>query len=255
MLSHRLATIKKQGESTEERQMISPMQFLHENGVIHRDLKPSNIVFDSNGCPKIVDFGLIKRIEDDSDFSSAATHVGTAFYSAPEMQGLFPNKKLDYVADVYSLGVILYELITGSCEPPKNDARPGRVNRMVNGSLDQICLGCLQVNPDRRYDVPRLLKAIERYRQGLYPVPVRYPQVYPKVQLGDHEINVVRVLGGDVVGRWGRPFTIESVTDWMLELLQLSGLSHTAIYSLYQSLIHEYPNQINEINRRLCKRK
>lgn len=191
------------------KQIATGLAYLHENGFVHRDIKPENILFDDQGVPKIADFGLAKVESEDREFSTAATVVGSRGYASPEMQGQIPGARLDYTSDVYSLGVILFELLTGTLPPVNDDWRPSRMNRMIDGKIDQICLGCLQHDPNRRYTIAKLLNAIEMLSQGRFPAPVFGKYEYPKVHLGNIVLNVTKILGGDGHTRYKYPDGIE----------------------------------------------
>jgi serine/threonine-protein kinase len=91
------------------------MQYAHDRGVVHRDLKPANVLLAADGTPKVTDFGLAKRLEQDSGQTQAGTVLGTPSYMAPE-QALGNTAKVGPRADVYALGAMLYDLLTG--RPP-----------------------------------------------------------------------------------------------------------------------------------------
>ena len=91
------------------------VQFAHEHGIIHRDLKPANILVDQNGQPRITDFGLAKRLEDGGGQTTTGRIMGTPSYMSPE-QAAGKTEQIGPQTDVYSLGAILYELLTG--RPP-----------------------------------------------------------------------------------------------------------------------------------------
>lgn len=112
------------------------LQHAHQHGVIHRDLKPSNILIDALGQPRIVDFGLAKRCDDASGTLISATHeiMGTLPYMAPEQAG-GATERIDTRTDVYALGVILYELLTGRYPYP------------VEGPLPEVCRHIVETPP------------------------------------------------------------------------------------------------------------
>jgi serine/threonine protein kinase len=139
------------------------MHAAHQAGVLHRDLKPDNILLTSDGSPKISDFGLAKRL--DAEISQTATGMvmGTPSYMAPE-QAEGRSKEVGVAADVYALGAILYEVLTGrppfraatllaTLEQVKHDepVPPSRLSSQVPRDLETICLKCLHKEPARRY--------------------------------------------------------------------------------------------------------
>jgi serine/threonine-protein kinase len=135
----------------------------HQRGFLHRDLKPSNILLDAQGQPYVTDFGLARRVERESGLTRTGTIVGTPSYMAPE-QASGRRGMLTAAADVYSLGAILYELLTG--QPPFRAATvmetvvqvleqeptpPGRLRSGVPRDLELVCLRCLEKAPEARY--------------------------------------------------------------------------------------------------------
>ena len=131
-------------------QICEALQFAHDEGIVHRDIKPENILIDKRGRVKIADFGLAKLLgQDASDHSLTATHqvMGTLRYMAPEqMQG---SREVDHRADIYSLGVVFYELLTG--ELPMGRFAPPSKKVQVDVRLDEIVLRALEQEPEQRY--------------------------------------------------------------------------------------------------------
>ncbi len=147
----------------------------HAAGLVHRDLKPANILFDKDGEPKVVDFGLAKRPK--SDLTHTGVTLGTPAYMSPEQ---FTGAKfVGPQADVWALGVILYRCLTGrqlftgklpalAVEIGKDELHPPRnLNRHVPKDLNTICTKCLENDPVRRYpDAGQLRDDLERFLNG-----------------------------------------------------------------------------------------
>ena len=139
------------------------MEEAHRHGIVHRDLKPANVLLGKNGQPKITDFGLAKNVEGESGQTASGTVVGTPSYMAPE-QALGLTEEIGPRSDVYALGAILYELLTG--RPPFKGASivgtlrqvtseeplpPRLFHTRVPVDLNTICLKALHKEPPRRY--------------------------------------------------------------------------------------------------------
>ncbi|MGD2108118.1 MAG: serine/threonine-protein kinase [Phycisphaerae bacterium] len=158
------------------------IHYAHQRGVIHRDLKPSNILISANRTPKILDFGLAKIIDTDLGLSTLDSGVGkiqgSLPYMAPE-QALGHSDEVDLRTDVYALGAILYEVVTGhlpigvcsSSLPGSVKAicediplRPSAISKELRGELETIILKALEKEPERRYQSAlALAEDIERY--------------------------------------------------------------------------------------------
>ncbi|WP_254511534.1 serine/threonine-protein kinase [Anatilimnocola floriformis] len=151
----------------------------HQGGIVHRDLKPANILFTPEGTPKITDFGLARRLEGGVELTLSGVPLGTPSYMAPE-QARGQSRDIGPAADIYALGAILYELLTG--RPPFHGATqaetlvqviqqepvpPARLNRKVPRDLQTICLMCLQKEPQHRYvTAAALADDLHRYLLG-----------------------------------------------------------------------------------------
>ncbi len=143
--------------------LAKTMSYVHERGVLHRDLKPANVLLTIDGVPKITDFGLAKWLDVPSKDSRSGVVAGTPGYMAPE-QARGQTALVGPATDVYALGAILYEMLTG--RPPFHAATtqetvqqlltedpvpPTKLQPRVARDLETICLKCLQKEPARRY--------------------------------------------------------------------------------------------------------
>jgi TolB-like protein/Tfp pilus assembly protein PilF len=139
------------------------VHYAHEHGILHRDIKPGNILLDKNGEPHLTDFGLARLLDTQSSVTRTIDVLGTPSYMAPE-QAAGETTKLSKATDVYGLGAVLYQLLTG--HPPfaggttyetirllrDTEPRPPRLlNPKVDRDLSTICLKCLEKDPKRRY--------------------------------------------------------------------------------------------------------
>ncbi|OGV72159.1 MAG: hypothetical protein A3K18_21140 [Lentisphaerae bacterium RIFOXYA12_64_32] len=131
-------------------QICDALQYAHEEGIVHRDIKPENILLDSKGRVKIADFGLAKLVGPETDLTSitqAGQVMGTPSYMAPEQRDR-PDT-VDQRADIYSLGVVFYEMLTGQL--PVGNFQPPSQRVQVDVRLDQVVLHALEQEPERRY--------------------------------------------------------------------------------------------------------
>jgi serine/threonine-protein kinase len=143
--------------------LAAAVQVLHQGGIVHRDLKPANILLSTDGTPKIADFGLARRLEGGTGLTRSGVPMGTPSYMAPE-QARGQARAIGPAVDVYALGAILYELLTG--RPPfraetavetvrqvidQEPVPPARLNARVPRDLETICLKCLRKDPGTRY--------------------------------------------------------------------------------------------------------
>jgi serine/threonine-protein kinase len=161
------------------RTVARAVHHLHQHGIVHRDLKPSNILLDSEGEPYVSDFGLAKVFTADSKATATGVIAGTPCYMAPE-QAAGQGAQVGPAADVYSLGAILYELLTG--QPPfrrenpletllmvlgSEPVPPRQVNGRIPRELEWVCLKCLSRSPADRYaSAEALADDLERFLRG-----------------------------------------------------------------------------------------
>lgn len=166
-LSERIADTQSPVSHREAALIVSKVaraiHYAHEHGILHRDVKPSNILLDAQGEPQVTDFGLAKVDGSESNLTLSDAVLGTPAYMSPE-QAAGKSRELTTLSDLYSLGAVLYELLTG--RPPfqgatafetiqqviQNDPRtPSHWNPQVDADLQTICLKCLEKEPHRRY--------------------------------------------------------------------------------------------------------
>jgi serine/threonine protein kinase len=167
-------------------QVAEAVEYAHGQKVIHRDLKPGNILLDRSGQPRVTDFGLAKRLDQDSSLTVSGTLVGTPSYMPPE-QATGQGKRVDARSDVYSLGATLYAMLSG--RPPfqadnwsdtclqvvhQEPIPLRRLNPKLPRDLETICRKCLEKAPGRRYaSVQEFAAELGRYLRGV-PIHARH---------------------------------------------------------------------------------
>jgi serine/threonine protein kinase/tetratricopeptide (TPR) repeat protein len=168
------------------------VQYAHEHNILHRDIKPGNVLVDAKGEPHLTDFGLARLVETESSFTQTLDVLGTPSYMAPE-QAVGNNAAVSSATDVYGLGAVLYQLLTG--QPPfaggttyetiklllDTEPRPPRLlNPKVDRDLATICVKCLEKDPKRRYaSALALAEDLERWLKH-EPIQARHTGVFTR---------------------------------------------------------------------------
>lgn len=178
------ATMDAKEAATLVESLAQGIHAAHRAGVIHRDLKPANVLLSEDGTPKITDFGLARTLEESGQTTSGAI-MGTPSYMAPE-QAAGNSREMGVGTDVYALGAILYECLTG--RPPFRGASamdtilqvvhqppvaPSQLHPNIPKDLETICLKCLEKQPAQRYQTAKLLAEDLRRFQNNEPINAR----------------------------------------------------------------------------------
>ena len=210
------------------------VHYAHEHGILHRDIKPGNILLDQKGEPHLTDFGLARLVETESTVTRTLEVLGTPSYMAPE-QAAANNTQLTSATDVYGLGAVLYQLLTG--HPPfaggttyetiklllETDPRqPRQLNPKIDRDLSTICLKCLEKDPQRRYpsalalaeDLERWLKhePIQARRTGIFARGKKWVQRNPTSALLTASLIALAAAAGWII--WKSELIRPSASNW-----------------------------------------
>ena len=242
------------------------VHFAHQRGVLHRDLKPTNILLDAHGAPRLTDFGLAKIQEQETSLTHTSAVMGSANYMSPEQAG-GQTQQITTAADVYGLGAILYEMLTG--RPPfraetfvetlrqvveQEPARPGSLNPQVDRDLETICLKCLEKLPPHRYaSAEALALDLERWLAG-EPIVARPASTWERtLKWAKRKPAVAALLGlvvlvgaaglGGVFWQWGRAedarrFAERKAEDEAQQRQRAQAAARAARRSLYEADIN-----------------
>ncbi len=228
-------------------QVCAAVQHAHRKGVLHRDLKPTNILvmeLDGIPAPKVIDFGIAKALDDDG---AAATRPGggvapgTPEYMSPEQSGRVAGDGNDIRSDVYSLGVVLHEILTGTTPSRARTRsgaagsapRPSRLDPTLRGDLEAIIQRAIAEEPDRRYaTVAALAEDIERHLRGEAVVARSANAAYHawifvkrhRVGLGVASLVACSLVAGLALALWGLHRAREELFASTVERARLAGI-------------------------------
>jgi len=191
-------------------QVCEAIAYAHSQNVIHRDLKPANVLIDDSGQARVTDFGLAKKTDADSGLTATGQILGTPGYMPPE-QASGESGTIGPAADIYSLGAILYALLTG--RPPfqsgnvmdtltavleQKPVPPSQLNPHLDPSLEKLCLKCLEKDPSSRYaSADELIRDLRKYMDG------ESLSVESKAPLTMIRKTLARSRHDKSVGEWG----------------------------------------------------
>src|SRR6266511_4033370 len=234
------------------------VHYAHEHGILHRDIKPGNILLDAKGEPQLTDFGLARLVESESTVTRTLEVLGTPSYMAPE-QAAGNSAKLTSATDVYGLGAVLYQLLTG--HPPfaggttyetiklllETEPRPPRLwNPKIDRDLSTICLKCLEKDPQRRYssalalaeDLERWLRhePISARRTGLVTRSRKWVQRNPTSALLAASLVALAAAAGWIV--WKTEFIPHPVTTG-IAVLPFENLSDDKEHAFFADGIQD----------------
>jgi serine/threonine protein kinase len=172
------------------------LQKAHEQGIIHRDLKPDNIMIDQDGDPIVMDFGLARRIDDDAQVTLPGVILGTPAFMSPEQVDGNP-KMIGLSTDIYSLGIILYQMLTGRLPfqgsvtsilrqiGSQTPSKPSAINREIgeDSPLERICLKMIAKSTVDRYSsMAEVITALDASFAGCDDVPITYPSALSRLK-------------------------------------------------------------------------
>src|SRR5258705_6582998 len=221
------------------------VHYAHEHGILHRDIKPGNILLDQKGEPHLTDFGLARLVESESTVTRTMEVLGTPSYMAPE-QAVGNNAGISSITDVYGLGAVLYQLLTG--QPPfaggttyetikllvdTEPRQPRLLNPKIDRDLSTICLKCLEKDSKRRYssalalaeDLERWLKhePIQARRTGIFTRGQKWMRRNPASALLAASLITLAAAAGWIV--WKSEFIARSVATNGIAVLPFENLS------------------------------
>ena len=204
------------------------VHYAHEHGILHRDIKPGNILLDANDEPHLTDFGLARLVETESSVTQTLDVLGTPSYMAPE-QAMGNNAAVSSATDVYGLGAVFYQLLTG--QPPfaggatyetikllldTEPKQPRLINPKIDRDLSTICLKCLEKDPKRRYSSAlALAEDLERWLKH-EPIQARHNGVFTRGRKWVQRNPTSALLAGSLIA-------LVAASGWIVWKSELIG--------------------------------
>jgi serine/threonine protein kinase len=189
------------------RALADALDHAHHMGVLHRDIKPANVLIDEQGRPRLIDFGLARRSDFESDLTREGAVVGTPAYMSPE-QALGISRQVDERSDVYSLGVIFYELLHGRRPdepgqgPPQSTRSNDAAGAVISPALQRICDKAMAVAPPERHASARsLADDLDAWLRGQHRTARSFSRFFPALCGATLVFAAVGILWPIVVGR------------------------------------------------------
>jgi predicted Ser/Thr protein kinase len=222
-------------------QICEALQFAHDEGIVHRDIKPENILVNKKGRVKIADFGIAKILNAEQDLSITEAHgaIGTPHYMAPEQ--MEKPTTVDHRADIFSLGVVFYEMLTG--ELPLGKFGPPSSRKVeVDVRLDEIVLRALERDPERRYQhVSQVKTAVDTIAGSAPPhappPPVTGEAMGRDILARDYRLNIGSCFRRALALLRGNFWPLVGVTALVLALMAAAG----SIGAVWTNSPHETP--------------
>jgi serine/threonine protein kinase len=245
------------------KQICEGLSEAHKTGVVHRDLKPSNIMIDQDGNVRIMDFGIARSLKE-KGITGAGVMIGTPEYMSPEQ---VEGKEIDIRSDIYSLGVILYEMVTGRVpfegetslsiamkHKSEEPLDPKVLNDQISEGLSKVILRCMKKDKEKRFqDAEELLSQLSNLESGIFTAKRTFPEQKETAETTS-EIrwaNSIAVLPFvDLSSQRDQEYFCDGMTDEII--LKLSKLSDLKVIS--RTSVMRYKNtekDIREIGQEL----